>query len=184
VRGASRRFERLGLGVISCGWYGKNDYREMLAAATLLHPEPPPELNWEMRTGTAPLRPYHDGIHLGAWRRYREYCNGMVGNMCIGRSDTMHRFLGVGWPERIAASGGIFSDRNTHANLPDTQTALYEDKNLTITCQHRTWGAATDPVYPCGLVLYGSGARSRPVSSAASSSPPTKTRSAEKRMSL
>lgn len=120
------------------------------------HRDPPPELDWEMWTGPAPLRPYHDGIHPGAWRSYREYGNGIVGDMCIHMFDTARWFLDVGWPGRITSTGGVFIDPDTHANVPDTQTALFEYENLTMTWQHRTWGAPADPGYPWGLIIYGS----------------------------
>lgn len=120
------------------------------------HREPPPELDWEMWTGPAPMRPYHDGIHPGAWRGFREYGNGFVGDMCIHMLDTARWLLGAGWPKRIASTGGIFVDPESHANVPDTQTALFEYDDMTMTWQHRTWGTAPDPAYPWGLVIYGS----------------------------
>jgi len=120
------------------------------------HRDPPPELDWEMWTGPAPMRPYHDGIHPGAWRGFREYGNGFVGDMCIHMLDTARWLLGAGWPKRIASTGGIFIDPDSHANVPDTQTALFEYEDMTMTWQHRTWGTPADPAYPWGLVLYGS----------------------------
>lgn len=118
--------------------------------------EPPPELDWEMWTGPAPLRPYHDGIHPGGWRSFREYGNGMVGDMCIHMFDTARWLLDAGWPKRITSTGGVFIDQESHANVPDTQTALFEYENLSMTWQHRTWGTPADPAYPWGLILYGS----------------------------
>ena len=118
--------------------------------------DPPPELDWEMWTGPAALRPYHDGIHPGGWRSYREYGNGFVGDMCIHMLDTARWLLGIGWPHSIVSTGGVFIDPDAHANVPDTQTASFEYDDLTISWQHRTWGAAADPAWPWGLVIYGS----------------------------
>ena len=131
-------------------------YYHMRRKGTPPHREPPPELDWEMWTGPAPLRPYHDGIHPGGWRSFREYGNGFVGDMCIHMFDTARWLLGVGWPQRITSTGGIFIDRESSANVPDTQTALFAYDNLTMTWQHRTWGTPADPAYPWGLILYGS----------------------------
>lgn len=119
------------------------------------HRDPPPGLDWEMWTGPAPLRPYHDGIHPGAWRGFREYGNGFVGDMCIHMFDTARWLLDAGWPQRISSTGGLFTDLESHANVPDTQTALFQYENRTMTWQHRTWGAPADADYPWGLILYG-----------------------------
>ena len=116
---------------------------------------PPPNLDWEFWTGPAPMRPYHQGIHPGGWRSYREYGNGFVGDMCVHMLDTTRWLLGLGWPQLITSSGGIFVDQKSIANVPDTQTATFTFPELTVTWQHRTWGEAADPRYPWGLILYG-----------------------------
>jgi predicted dehydrogenase len=116
---------------------------------------PPAHLDWEMWTGPAPLRPYHEGIHPGAWRSYKEYGNGFVGDMCIHMLDTVRWLLGLGWPVAIGSSGGILIDKASRANVPDTQTATFAFPEMTVTWQHRTWGNPPDPAYPWALVLYG-----------------------------
>ena len=131
-------------------------YYHMRARGAPPHREPPPELDWEMWTGPAPLLPYRDGIHPGGWRSFREYGNGFVGDMCIHMFDTARWLLNVGWPKRIASTGGILMDPDSHANVPDTQSAFFEYENLTMTWQHRTWGNPVDPADPWGLILYGS----------------------------
>lgn len=131
-------------------------YYHMRSRGAPPHREPPPELDWEMWTGPAPLKPYHDGIHPGGWRSFREYSNGFMGDMCVHMFDTARWMLNVGWPKRITSTGGIFIDRESHANVPDTQTASFEYENLTMTWQHRTWGTPAEPAYPWGLILYGS----------------------------
>jgi predicted dehydrogenase len=116
---------------------------------------PPPHLDWDMWTGPAPLRPYHEGIHPGAWRAYREYGNGILGDMCVHMLDTARWLLDLGWPKRISSAGGIFVDRQSRANVPDTQVATFDFENLTAVWQHRTWGRAADPEFPWALVIYG-----------------------------
>lgn len=130
-------------------------YYHMRRRGLIPHSDPPTELDWEMWTGPAPLRPYQEGIHPGGWRSFREYGNGFVGDMCIHMFDAARWMLGVSWPKRIMSTGGVFADPEASANVPDTQTALFEYENLTMTWQHRTWGHSVDPAYPWGLVLYG-----------------------------
>jgi predicted dehydrogenase len=44
---------------------------------------PPTNLDYEMWTGPAPLRPYNKLVHPRSWRAFMEYGNGIVGDMCI-----------------------------------------------------------------------------------------------------
>ncbi len=117
---------------------------------------PVPEfLNYDLWTGPAPLRPYDGLPHKRWWRTFMEYGNGITGDMCIHMLDTVRWMLGLGWPRRIASTGGIFVQKEGKSNISDTQTATFDYDDLTITWQHRTWGAPTDRDYPWALFLYG-----------------------------
>ena len=118
--------------------------------------EPVPDfLDYQMWTGPAPLRPYDGLPHKRWWRTFREYGNGIVGDMCVHMLDTVRWMLGIGWPNRISSSGGIFVAKEGKSNISDTQTATFEYDDLTVAWQHRTWGDPVDPQYPWALVLYG-----------------------------
>jgi predicted dehydrogenase len=84
-----------------------------------------------------------------------EYGNGITGDMCIHMLDTARWMLGLGWPERISSTGGIFVQKASKSNISDTQTAMFEYPGMTVTWQHRTWGTPPDPDYPWALFLYG-----------------------------
>lgn len=116
---------------------------------------PPENLDWEMWTGPAPLRPYNKLAHPGRWRSFIEYGNGIVGDMCIHMLDMVRWMLGIGWPKRVGSTGGILVDKNSKANISDTQTATFDFGDLTIVWQHRTWGSTPDPKYPWGATFYG-----------------------------
>ncbi len=147
--------------VIDAGLLGKIGHAEMFSYYHMRRggkgPDVPvPEhLDWEMWTGPAPMRPYHEGIHPGSWRSYWEYGNGFVGDMCVHMLDMVRWLLDLGWPKRITSSGGVFMPTESRANVTDTQTASFDFGDFTATWQHRTWGAPTDPRYPWGAVLYG-----------------------------
>jgi len=112
---------------------------------------PPDNLDYEMWTGPAPMRPYC-GI---PWRAFMEYGNGIVGDMCIHMFDMVRWMLGLGWPKRVSSSGGILVDKESKANISDTQTANFDYDDLVIVWQHRSWGEAPDPKYPWGATFYG-----------------------------
>jgi predicted dehydrogenase len=130
-------------------------YYHMRARGNPPDSAPPDYLDWAAWTGPAPLRPYTSLAHPGGWRSFTEYSNGIVGDMCIHMLDAVRWMLGLGWPKRIASSGGILVDRDSKANIADTQTATFDFENLTVIWQHRTWGQSPDPKYPWGMTFYG-----------------------------
>ena len=116
---------------------------------------PPANLDYEMWTGPAPMRPYNKLVHPRTWRAFMEYGNGIVGDMCIHMLDMVRWMMDLGWPKRVSSSGGILISKGSKANITDTQTATFEYDDLKIVWQHRSWGEAPDPKYPWGATLYG-----------------------------
>ena len=116
---------------------------------------PPENLDYEMWTGPAPMRPFNKLVHPRGWRAFTEYGNGIVGDMCIHMLDMVRWMLDLGWPQRISSTGGILVDKNSKANIPDTQTATFDFGDLQVVWKHRTWGSTPDPKYPWGATFYG-----------------------------
>jgi predicted dehydrogenase len=117
--------------------------------------DPPENLDYEMWTGPAPMRPYNRLVHPRSWRAFMEYGNGIMGDMCIHMLDMVRWMLDLGWPQRISSAGGILVDKGSKANITDTQSATFDFGNLQVVWQHRTWGEANDRQYPWGATLYG-----------------------------
>ncbi|MBM3735604.1 MAG: Gfo/Idh/MocA family oxidoreductase [Acidobacteria bacterium] len=130
-------------------------YYHMRAKGNPPDTAPPDYLDWEMWTGPAPMRPYNELAHPGRWRAFNEYGNGIVGDMCIHMLDMVRWMLNLGWPQRISSTGGILVEKNTKANIPDTQTAEFDFGEVKVVWQHRTWGHPPDPKYPWGATFYG-----------------------------
>jgi predicted dehydrogenase len=139
---------RIGLVEIYC-------YYHMRATENPPDTDPPPYLDYEMWTGPAPMRPYNKLVHPGSWRAFMEYGNGIVGDMCIHMFDMVRWMMGLGWPRRVSSEGGILVDKQSKANISDTQTAVFDYDDLKVVWQHRTWGAAPDPKYEWGATFYG-----------------------------
>jgi predicted dehydrogenase len=133
---------------ICCYWH-------MRATENPPDTDPPPNLDYEMWTGPAPMRPYNALDHPRGWRAFMEYGNGIIGDMCIHMFDMTRWMMDLGWPTRISSTGGIFEDKKSKANITDTQTATFEYPDLRIVWQHRTWGTAPDPDYPWSATFYG-----------------------------
>lgn len=130
-------------------------YYHMRARSNPPDTAPPDYLDYEMWTGPAPMRPYNELVHPRSWRAFMEYGNGIVGDMCIHMLDMVRWMLDLGWPLSVSSSGGIYVDRNSKANITDTQTATFDFGDLDVVWQHRSWGQAPDPQYPWAATFYG-----------------------------
>ncbi len=130
-------------------------YYHMRARGNPADSAPPPGLDWDLWCGPAPLRPYNPAIHPRGWRSFREYGNGILGDMCIHMLDTARWMLDLGWPQRITSSGGSWIDPDSVATASDTQVALFDFGNLNAVWTHRTWGTTPDRDFPWAAVLYG-----------------------------
>ncbi|HIQ21516.1 MAG TPA: Gfo/Idh/MocA family oxidoreductase, partial [Planctomycetes bacterium] len=146
----SGKLGKIGLVEIYC-------YYHMRVRGNPPNTEPPPHLDWEMWVGPAPMRPYNELIHPGRWRSFMEYGNGIIGDMCIHMLDMVRWMMGLGWPTRVSSLGGIFVDKQSMANITDTQTATFDfpQHDLTVVWQHRTWGDPPDKDYPWAATFYG-----------------------------
>jgi predicted dehydrogenase len=101
------------------------------------------------------MRPYNTVVHPRGWRGFKEYGNGIVGDMCIHMLDAVRWMLGLGEVKRVSSSGGIYVDTKSIANIPDTQTATFAFDDLEVVWNHRTWGDAPDPEFPWAFFIYG-----------------------------
>jgi predicted dehydrogenase len=130
-------------------------YYHMRATSNPPDTAPPPNLDYEMWTGPAPLRPYNALVHPRSWRAFMEYGNGIVGDMCIHMFDMVRWMLDLGMPKSVSSSGGILVDKKSKANITDSQTATFDYGDLQIVWTHRSYGDPPDPKYPWGATFYG-----------------------------
>ena len=130
-------------------------YYHMRATENPPDSAPPANLDYEMWTGPAPMRPYNSLVHPRKWRAFEEYGNGIMGDMCVHMLDMVRWMMALGWPTRISSTGGILVDKASKANIPDTQQASFDFGNVKVSWIHRSWGAAADPKYPWGATFYG-----------------------------
>ena len=130
-------------------------YYHMRANGNPPEQEVPDFFNYEMWTGPAPMRPYDGLPHKRWWRAFREYGNGITGDMCVHMLDTVRWMLDLGWPKRISSEGGIFVQKDGKSNISDTQSAVFEYDDHNCNWQHRTWGNPDDADYPWAFKIYG-----------------------------
>ncbi len=130
-------------------------YYHMRATENPPDTAPPDNLDYEMWTGPAPMRPYNKLVHPRSWRAFMEYGNGIVGDMCVHMLDMVRWMMDLGMPTRVSSSGGIMVDKASRANITDTQTAAFDFPEVKVVWTHRSWGDAPDPKYPWAATFYG-----------------------------
>ncbi len=130
-------------------------YYHMRATENPPDTTPPENLDYDLWTGPAPMRPYNSLVHPRRWRSFMEYGNGIIGDMCIHMLDMTRWMMNLGWPKSVESTGGILVDKNSKANISDTQVATYDFGDVKVIWQHRTWGDAPDPKYPWAATFYG-----------------------------
>lgn len=138
------------IGLVECYCYYHMRARGNPAVTT-----PPDTFDYDMWAGPAPKRPYVPVVHPKSWRAFMEYGNGIVGDMCVHMYDMVRWLLDIGFANRIHSSGGIYVDKESIANITDTQSATFEHDDFDVVWQHRSYGAAPDPEYPWGATIYG-----------------------------
>lgn len=147
--------------IVDAGMLGKIHHVEICCYYHMRKDSNPPVqtvpdfFDYNMWTGPAPLRPFDGLPHRGWWRAFMEYGNGIMGDMGIHMFDTVRWMLGLGWPNKINSTGGIYGPRTGKSNIADTQHAIFEYDGLNCIWQHRTWGTAVDPEYPWAFKIYG-----------------------------
>jgi predicted dehydrogenase len=120
----------------------------------------PPELDWDLWCGPAPLRPYNGGnplrpdegpgnrgIHPRGFRQYLDYANGHLGDIGVHWFDQVLWILGEKGPRRVFSTGGrpirgapvLTAERQT-SDAPDHQVAQYAFEGFTMTWESRVFG--------------------------------------------
>ncbi len=92
---------------------------------------PPPELDWDMYLGPAPVRPYNPKRHVSTYRWFTDYAGGTITDYGVHRFDTVHQIMGEAAPQRISAAGGRYALRDM-GEMPDTMAVTYEYPGFTM----------------------------------------------------
>ncbi|UBM59018.1 Gfo/Idh/MocA family oxidoreductase [Marinilongibacter aquaticus] len=147
--------------IIEKGLLGKISHVEICCYYHMRNGSNPPEqaipanLDYEMWTGPAPYRPYDGSPHIRWWRAFKEYGNGIMGDMCVHMLDAVRWCLDLDWPKKITSTGGIYVQKDAKSNISDTQVANFEFDEMNVVWTHRTWGAPSNDAYPWSYIFYG-----------------------------
>ena len=143
-------------------------YYHMRAGNKANPSEAPGHIDWAAYNGPAGDAPYMDWIHPRKWRAFERYGNGILGDMCVHMLDLTRWTLGLGWPNKINSTGGIYVQGDAASDIPDTQSAEFlfpgdvegnphfRGPKMNIVWNHRSWGDPVDPEFPWAATIYGS----------------------------
>jgi predicted dehydrogenase len=106
------------------GILGRND-----PCGAWVYPPPPDlspqNLDWDTWLGDAPKRPF-DPIRFARWRAYKDYGEGLPGDLYVHSLTGIHTVMGqVAPPDRAQSTGGLFQWKDGR-EYPDCQFTLYE----------------------------------------------------------
>ncbi len=105
----------------------------------------PSHLNYDLWSGPAPLLPFKAIKEDRGWRSFMEYGNGSIGNLGVHMLDKVRMLLGLGWPESISSTGGIYVGKKSFSNVSDTQRSVFRYPDLDVSWEHRFWGGSPIP---------------------------------------
>jgi predicted dehydrogenase len=98
--------------------------------------EPPPELDWEMFQGPAPLRKYNPNRAIYHFRWFWDYSGGQMTNLGQHSLDFVDWVLGPLAPRTVTSIGGRLVLRD-NGETPDVQDALFDFGTWTGVWSHR-----------------------------------------------
>ncbi len=81
----------------------------------------PPELDWDLWLGPAPVRAYSERYLPFRWRGWWDFGTGALGDMGCHLIDPVYRALQLGYPTSVEASATtVWSDEFVEADYPDS----------------------------------------------------------------
>lgn len=135
----------------------------------------PPELDWDLWCGPAPVRPYNGGdprdpqrawagaIHPRGFRNYLDYANGTLGDWGIHWLDQVLWIMEEKHPRHVYSTAGrpvageaILTEAEQTADAPDHQLATYRFDRFTVQWEHRRFGGnPAEKAESVGCYFYG-----------------------------
>ena len=117
----------------------------------------PPELDYDLWCGPAPMAPFTENLVHYNWHWHWNYGNGDVGNQGIHETDLCMWGLGVDTlPNRVTSMGGKFLWKDCK-EVPEVQSSsyLYTKENKMIQFEVRPWYTNSEGGATVGNIFYG-----------------------------
>lgn len=133
--GVAKARELVSQGAIGDVYYAEGILGRNSPCGAWEYPPPPglsPEnLDWDTWLGDAPKRPF-DPVRFACWRAYRDYGEGLPGDLYVHSLTGIHTVMGVeAPPERAQTTGGLFQWKDGR-DYPDLQVTFYDYPNFRV----------------------------------------------------
>ncbi|MCS7046670.1 MAG: Gfo/Idh/MocA family oxidoreductase [Gemmataceae bacterium] len=87
----------------------------------------PPDLNFNLWCGPAPLRPYHENLVPYRWHWFWDFGNGDIGNQGVHQMDIARWGIpNATLPRSVISLGGRYDTVVDHGETPNTQLAIFD----------------------------------------------------------
>jgi predicted dehydrogenase len=113
---------------------------------------PPPELDYNLWLGPAPLRPYNPNRAIYHFRWFWDYSGGQMTNLGQHQFDIADWILGGDALKSVASTGGRYALQD-NGETPDVQDALFDFDGWTAAWSHRECAAGEKSTF--GLTFHG-----------------------------
>lgn len=90
----------------------------------------PASLDWDIWIGPAPMRPYHTGYHTFAWRGYKDFGTGALGDMACHTVNMPFRALKLGYPTVVECEEASEMHADTYAKTSRIRFEFPEREGL------------------------------------------------------
>jgi predicted dehydrogenase len=97
--------------------------------------DPPKDLDWEMFTGPAPLRPYCPTLHNQGKYELWDYSGGEIVRNGVHQLDLARWICDVDYPQTVYSVGGKLASGGD-GEVPDTQLVVYQFDRLVMTMEY------------------------------------------------
>jgi predicted dehydrogenase len=97
---------------------------------------PPPDLDYDLWLGPAPLRPYNPNRSIYHFRWFWDYSGGQMTNLGQHSLDIVHWFTNTPGPKSIYSTGGRHLLKD-NCEVPDTQDVILDYGNFIVNVQWR-----------------------------------------------
>lgn len=115
---------------------------------------PPPDLDYDLWLGPAPLRAYNPNRALYHFRWFWDYSGGQMTNLGAHSLDTIHWITGVKGPTAITSAGGRYFLKD-NCETPDVQDTILEYAGFHVVCQIRECAAGFGKAGMSGVEFHG-----------------------------
>ena len=130
--------------------------------AAVHNSKPPVGMDWDRWCGPAPKRLFNRKLHPGGWRNFLDYANGTLGDWGVHWLDQVTWWSEEKYPRRVFSIGGrpvkgatVANAREATTDAPDSQVAVYDYEEFTVTWEHRRFAMNNTEHHRYGAYFYG-----------------------------